>query len=69
MIDYKAARSDDYAEMQRMMLFLVLIVWVFAPIAYFLNAVRMFMKDMRTLMELHLIWFKEEVPGNSPLAR
>jgi hypothetical protein len=27
------------------------------------------MKDMRTLMELHLIWFKEEVPGNSPLAR
>jgi hypothetical protein len=52
-----------------MMLFPALIVWVFAPIAYFLNAVRMFMKDMRTLMELHLVWFKAGVPGNSPRAR
>jgi len=56
-----------------MILFLFLITMVVAPIAFFLNNLRMFARDMWTLMDLHRIWYTRgsertkrlrEVPSN-----
>jgi succinate dehydrogenase/fumarate reductase cytochrome b subunit len=41
-----------------MMLFLFLIALVFTPIVHLINTVRMFMRDMWTLMDLHRVWFR-----------
>jgi len=40
-----------------MFLFIFLISCVVALIAFFLNNLRMFVRDMYTLMDLHRIWF------------
>ena len=52
---------------------LLLISCVVAPIAFLLNSLRMFARDMWTLMDLHRIWYTRgsertkrlrEVPSN-----